>query len=136
MNFKKFKEVKTPTRAYSNDAGLDLYLPEEITLKPFETLCIGMGIGFDIPEGLCGIMMPRSSINKKGIVVGNAVIDCNYKGEIHLIIINCSGEYFHFQKDDRLCSIVFYHISTEELNEVEDLGFSERNDKNFGSSGK
>lgn len=134
--FKKFKEVKTPTRAYANDAGLDIYLPEDLDIKPFETVCVGLGLGFELDNDTCALLMPRSSMAKKGLIIHDAIIDSNYRGEIHLIATNCSGSYLHFKKDDRVCSLAIFNIETPILIEREELTSSERNSNGLGSSGR
>lgn len=137
IKVKKFdKEAIIPTRAHSSDGGYDMYLLEDLTIKPLETVCVGFGVGFDIPLSYAGIFVPRSSMAKKGIVIGPAIVDAGYKGEVHLIATNCSKKKLKFQKGDRLCSLCIFKIITPKLEEVNDLGKSDRGSKGLGSTGK
>lgn len=132
MKIIKFNDkVKLPSKSHELDCGLDLFLLDDIDFKPFETYCIGLGLGFEIPEGFAGILVPRSSIAKKGLVVHPAIIDPGYKGEVHLIITNCSGNYYSFKKDDRLCSLVCYSCLNPTINPYDNRGAN-----GLGSSGK
>lgn len=132
MKIIKFlNDAKIPSKSHELDCGLDLYLPHAVQLKPFETACIGLGLGFEIPEGFAGILVPRSSIAKKGLVVHPAIIDPGYKGEVHLIVTNCSGEFYHFDKWDRLCSLVCYSCLNPIVNPEDNRGAD-----GLGSSGK
>lgn len=128
---KTIESVKLPTKSHELDCGLDLYLPEEINISPFETVCVGLGLSVEIPEGFAGILAPRSSIAKKGLICHTSIIDPGYKGEIHLIITNCSTSSYIFKKDDRLCSLVCYSILNPTINPEDNRG-----ENGLGSSGK
>lgn len=140
LKIKKFMEVKLPSTYLKGDAGLDLYLPEDFTIKPFETSCISLGIGFEIPEEYAGHIIPRSSLAKKGLIMQMEAIDSNYRGEVHLIITNCSINTYEFHKDDRLCSLILIpsiiSLKEVEIKEVENLSDSVRGSAGLGSSGK
>ena len=136
MKIKLFnKNVKIPTKSHSTDCGLDLYLPEGFIIKPLETICLGLGIGFSVPEGAAGIFVPRSSIAKKGLVITPAITDCGYNGETHLILTNCSNNTYTFNKDDRVCTFVCFNIINPLIEIVDELPSSERGDKGLGSTG-
>ena len=127
--------VKCPTSAYEHDAGLDIYLPFAINVFPNETIVIDTKIAVQIPDGYAGLFKVRSSISKKGIVIQEPLIDSNYRGELHIIVTNCSNEIFRANKNDRICSLLIFPIFTEELEIVDELDPSERDNKCFGSSG-
>lgn len=132
MKINKLKEnVKLPNKSHELDSGLDLYLCEEFTIGPFQTECVGLGISVEIPEGFSGILVPRSSIAKKGLIVHQAIIDPGYTGEIHLIITNCSTQTFNFKPGDRLCSLVCYNTLNVTINPDNNRGSN-----GLGSSGK
>jgi len=131
MKITKCREVKMPSKSHELDCGLDLYLPAEVELVPFETYSLDSGICVEVPEGFAGILVPRSSIAKKGIIIHPAIIDPGYKGEIHIIVTNCSGNRYRFNKDDRLCSLVCYSILNPTINPVDDRGAN-----GLGSSGR
>lgn len=131
MKINKVKDVKLPSKSHELDCGLDLYLPEELVLDPFETVCIGLGLSVEVPEGTAGILAPRSSIAKKGIVCHTSIIDPGYKGEIHLIVTNCSNNRYYFAAGDRLCSLVCYQCLNVTVNPEDNRGAN-----GLGSSGK
>lgn len=137
MKIKFFKEnVKTPAKSHLPDSGLDLFMPEAFEIKPFETKTIGLGIGVAIPEGFAGILIPRSSIAEKGLIIQTSAIDPDYQGEIHLIITNCSGNTYNFEKDNRVCSLVCVSILNPYIEIVESFGAETvRNKSGIGSTG-
>lgn len=137
MKIKLFnKDVKLPTKTYISDAGLDLSLPQDVDILPFETIVIGLGLGVSIPEGCAGMLVPRSSTAKKGIISQTQIIDSGYTGEIHLIITNCSNHLYHFDKGDRLVSLVAYNLINPIIEIVDELPTMDRGNNGLGSSGK
>ena len=73
-----------PFRPHENDAGADVYMPYDYTLKPGEIARIPLGFGLMIPDGYAGYVFPRSSMATKGLVCELPPIDSGYRGEIHL----------------------------------------------------
>lgn len=136
MKFKKFGEVKTPTRNNTTDAGLDLYVPEMCLLRARSTTLVPLGIGIELEEGYMAQVIERSSVAKHGIIMGKAPIDSGYRGQIHAIAINTSNNDIVFKKDDRIAQLVVSKIDLPALEEVEELSVSPRGEKAFGSSGK
>ena len=72
-----------PAYAKAGDAGMDL-TAVSIKVDEYGNICYGTGLAFEIPEGYVGLVFPRSSIFKKGIVLSNSVgvIDSGYRGEV------------------------------------------------------
>ena len=128
------EELITPTRAHYNDAGIDCYAQEDFILCGGKMVKIDLGFGLEIPNGYVGLIMPRSSMNAKGIITQLGVIDSGYNGEIKAVFINTQlFESFEFNKGDKLCQIVILPIAICDL--VLELG-EERGTGGFGSTGK
>lgn len=137
MQIKLFREdIKLPKKQHLPDSGLDIFMPDDLTIESLETKTVGLGLGFAIPEGHAGMLVPRSSIADKGLLIQTAVIDPDYSGEIHLIITNCSKETYHIKKDDRVCSLIVYIVLNAYLEIVEELPNRHRGAKGLGSSGR
>ena len=138
MKFKKFREdVKTPAKSHLPSCGLDIFMPDEFDIMPFETKTVGLGFGVTIPEGWCGILIPRSSIAAKGLIIPHSAIDPDYRGELHGIITNCSNTTQHVSVGQRLMSLVCFPCMNPFLEEVEFFpDETERGTNGLGSSGK
>lgn len=137
INYKKFGNLyQIPSKTHKEDSGMDVYLSNNVTIRPFETACIGLNFGLEVPIGYTGYFVPRSSISKKGLIVHNALVDPGYTGEVHLIITNCSSETYSFDTGDRLGSLIIIPVLEIEWEEKVELNQSERGEKGFGSSGK
>lgn len=136
MKFKILKDGTIPTKSHKLDCGLDIYLPECFEINPMETIVLGLKLCVSIPEGCAGMLVPRSSTAKKGIISQTQIIDPGYTGEIHLIITNCSNNKYTFNKNDRICSLVVYNLINPVIEVVEELENSERGNFGLGSTGK
>ena len=137
MKFKLFKEgMKIPTKAHTPDIGLDIFMPESVVLEPFETKTISLCLGVAIPEGFAGMLVPRSSVAAKGLIIQPSIIDPEYTGEIHLIVTNCSKARQVIDKDMRLCSLVTYSVLNPRIEIVDEFEQTERGNRGLGSSGK
>ena len=120
-----------PQRAYDNAVGLDVYMPKTGVLKPGMN-CIRLGISVEVPNGYMLNIYPRSSLAKKGIISILAPIDPGYTGSIHLIVLNTTGEYYHYNEGERLGQLVFHNIAVVNPISKHD---SARGDKGLGSTG-
>ena len=136
MKVKRFKKTtRMPVKSHLPDVGLDIFTPKEFWLRPLETITVGLELTVSIPEGFAGMLVPRSSITERGMIVQTAVIDPDYTGEIHLIITNCSNNIQHIEEGQRVCSLVVYSVLNARIEEVEEMTETERNTKGLGSSG-
>lgn len=136
MKIKLMKDVQLPKKSHLPDSGLDCFMPESFELKPLETKTIGLGIGIQVPEGFAGMLVPRSSIAEKGLLVQTSIIDPDYTGEIHLIITNCSNNNVVIEKNQRVCSLVVYSVLNVRLDVVYDFEHTDRGSNGLGSTGK
>ena len=144
---KLHEDAFVPERAYSTDAGVDLYNLYTITFKPFEIRKVKTGIAMQIVNNLNGPerinenvfikIFDRSGIGSTTpLLVKAGVIDCAYSGEISIVIQNVSTEPFTLQAQTKCCQacpVVKPSINSFEL--VEELIETDRSNKGFGSSG-
>ncbi|MGZ3697877.1 MAG: dUTP diphosphatase [Bdellovibrionota bacterium] len=125
-----------PTRAHADDAGLDLYGLEEVTLNPREGRALKTGVALALREGCVGLVADRSSMAKRGLKTAGGVIDAGYRGEIQIVIWNMSDQPQHLKKGDRIAQLLILPIETPMPQEVTELPGSQRGEKGFGSSGR
>ena len=129
MKIKLFKNITIPRKSHLPDSGLDCFMPESFELQPFETKTIGLGLGIQIPEGFAGMLVPRSSIAEKGLIIQTSVIDPDYTGEIHLIITNCSNNAIKIEENQRVCSLIVYNVLNVRMDIVYEFEKTIRGDK-------
>lgn len=89
-------DVPMPAYAHRWDAGLDLCATKDVTLLPGESYKMGSGIMAAIPNGFAGLVLPRSGLGSKGLVIktGVGLIDATYRGEIGLPLMNNNPTHF------------------------------------------
>lgn len=137
MKIKLFADnIRLPQKSHLPDVGLDIFMPESFILEPLETKTIGLKLGVSIPEGCAGMLVPRSSIAEKGLIIQTSIIDPDYTGEIHLIITNCSNNTIKIFKEQRVCSLVVYNVCNVRLEVVNEFIETERGSNGLGSSGE
>jgi dUTP pyrophosphatase len=125
-----------PTRAHADDAGMDLYCLEDVSLAAQSGLVTRTGIALAIPQGYVGMVADRSSMAKRGIKTAGGIIDAGYRGEIHIVLRNISAEEIHFKRGERIAQLLIIPIATPAIQEVSSLDETARGAKGFGSTGK
>ena len=125
-----------PKKGREGDAAWDIFLPRDLEIQPHSTAVIDLGICLEIPKGYAGMLVIRSSISKKDLLVQPPLIDSNYRGECHGIIHNLSDNTFYAHANERLFSLLIFPIFDEELVLADELSESNRGNAWSGSSGK
>jgi dUTP pyrophosphatase len=129
-------EAKLPTRAHSDDAGLDLYSSEEYTLQPEERHMVKTGIAVAIPSGFVGLIWDKSGlVVKAGLKTMGGVIDAAYRGEIMVIVANLSDTPYAIEKGAKIAQLLIQKVELPEICEVSELNDTPRGESGFGSSG-
>ena len=85
------ENAKLPTYATNGSGAMDIYSPEEVTLRPGECKIIPVGIKVAIPHGYALLIQPRSGLSRKiklRIPNSPGLIDEDYHEEIGVIIEN------------------------------------------------
>ena len=128
-------EVGTP-----GSAGVDLRacLDEPVTLAPGEIILIGTGIAIHLEDpGFCAMILPRSGLGHRGLVLGNSVglIDSDYQGELKISTWNRGQEPQTIEPGDRIAQMVITPIIQPTFIEVDDFESSSRGEGGFGHTG-
>jgi dUTP pyrophosphatase len=136
----------------NDNAGFDLFVPEEVSFQPGERKLVSMGVKGRMVDNNQHIpysddsnptvhyyMYPRSSISKTGLILCNSVgiIDRTYRGEIMAFLWNSTNSVVTVKGGDRLVQIVapdMGHIRN--ISVVDSLDETSRGNGGFGSSGR
>lgn len=136
LRIKKFIDTaRPPHRETPGAAGYDLFSAEELTLEPGERKACSLGLAIQTPSDCYGRIAPRSGLALRGIDVGGGVVDSDYRGEVKVILINCSESVFKVAVHDRIAQLLLERIETPEVEIVEELGSTARGSNGFGSTG-
>lgn len=142
IKVKKLKEnAVLPTRGSEYAAGYDLYacLEEGIEIKPHETVKVGTGLAFELPEETFGAIFARSGLaTKLGLAPANKVgiCDSDYRGEYIVALHNHSEYDVSIKSNERIAQMILLPYIPMEFVEVDELKETTRGDGGFGSTGK
>jgi dUTP pyrophosphatase len=128
-----------PIYAKPGDAGADLRSTKSLVIGPNKRALIATGVRIAMPNGLVGLVHPRSGLAANhGITVLNApgTVDAGYRGEIMVTLLNTSEQDFDIQVGDRIAQIIFQEVVTPRFIEVSELPESARGSDGFGSTGR
>lgn len=124
-----------PKYAHEGDAGMDLFSIENLVLKPKHRAVIGTGISIELPRGYVSLIWDKSGIASKGIKTMGGVIDCGYRGEYKIVLINLSSENFEIKKGQKIAQVLIQKIESPSIEIVNELSKSSRAEGGFGSTG-
>ena len=135
-------ELPLPAYESRGAAGMDLRacLAERasMTLAPMARALVPTGLALALPDGLEAQIRPRSGLAlRHGVTVANApgTIDCDYRGEVQVLLINLGGEPFEIAHGDRIAQMVIAPVQQARWVEADRLGATERGAGGFGSTG-
>lgn len=160
MTFCKVRDVKTPHRGTKFSAGIDFYVPNDFkkqSLYPGEDILIPSGIKVKIPHGYALIAYNKSSIattagtmhrynyknrpnvSNNSLIIGAAVIDEDYQGEIHIHLINSGIFTATIHPGVKIAQFILIPVNYAELLEVPESELhkdtTDRGEGGFGSTG-
>ena len=95
-----------------------------VTLQPMERRIIPSGLRVEIPAGFEMQIRPRSGLAaKNGVSIVNApgTVDCDYRGEISVCLINLGAEIFHVRRGDRIAQGIIAAAPQWTLIEADEL---------------
>ena len=123
---------------HDGDAGLDLYILEDLEIAAGETKLIKLGISCEPMNGKAYYLFPRSSISKTPLRMSNSIglIDGGYRGEIMASCDNIKDFSFKVEKGQRLFQLVAVDSSPISYKVVDELSETTRGQGGFGSTGK
>jgi dUTP pyrophosphatase len=128
-----------PSRAYPDDAGLDLHALEDVRLAPGARGTVPTGLAVEIPAGHTGLVLPRSGLaDRHGVALVNApgLIDAGYRGELRVLLLNTDRLVeFTARAGERIAQLVVITLPALDVVEVDRLGAGDRGAGGFGSSG-
>jgi dUTP pyrophosphatase len=137
---RKAPSANVPSRAYSGDAGFDLYYsgttPQRI--RPSGVAHIPSQVVIQWPEGMWGFMIGRSSSFERGLLVNPTVIDAGFRGDLFANVRNVTDGWVEIQPGERIAQIVPMPLLAPgiDLQETDKLDPSDRGEAGFGSSGR
>jgi len=163
IKIKKLSEKAViPSKMHQNDAGFDLYVPDDVVLQEGRQV-IPLDFSIELEHNYAATIQPRSGFSSKGIEcaycrvtkhslnvvnkefrldadVIRGLIDENYRGNVGVIVVVhrhiAPDEAFILSKGTRIAQMQIVSVPEVTLEVVDHLSDSERGLGGYGSTGK
>lgn len=136
------RDLPLPQYETEGAAGLDLQAAiapdEELVLAPGNRDLIPTGLAIALPPGYEAQIRPRSGLAaKNGVTALNSpgTIDCDYRGEVKVILINHGDEPLVITRGMRIAQMLIAPVTRALFEECETLPETQRGAGGFGSTG-
>lgn len=163
FRFTKVRNVKSPTRHNEGDAGLDFYIPEDLTLgdllnanrneiqgtvsmrdKRIEVIYLNPNSRILIPSGIKGLLEPKDSMlmvanksgksTKLGLIFTAQICDSPYTGEYHLGVYNTSNHIVELRAGEALVQMIHTPVFLTNPEEIDNKSY-DKLANNWGTRG-
>ncbi|OYD16300.1 deoxyuridine 5'-triphosphate nucleotidohydrolase [candidate division WOR-3 bacterium JGI_Cruoil_03_51_56] len=138
VRIKLLSPVPLPKRQTSGSAGFDLTAAQSTIIKARSFATVSTGLAIELPKEIEAQVRPRSGLAAAhgiGILNSPGTIDPDYRGEIKVILFNCSEKDFPVRQGDRIAQLVFSRAVLVNLQRVEHLSRTQRGTSGFGHTG-
>ena len=139
IEFELLKDGKLPKKGTAQSAGYDVFAYTDFVIAPGNRASISLGFKCAIPFGFYGQLKPRSGFALKNqVTVDAGVIDADYRGVVHILLVNHSEkDFFCCDKGVRVGQIIFKKYENNcNFKVVEKLSTNtDRGSGSFGSTG-
>jgi len=126
-----------PSKGSPGAAGYDMcaLVENETVIQPGDRKLINTGVKISLPPGCYARIAPRSGLAVLGIDIAAGVIDSDYTGYIHALVVNNSKNPFTVKQGDRIAQMIIEKIMNPTFLRTDVLNSTNRGDKGFGSTG-
>jgi dUTP pyrophosphatase len=133
LQFCKVRNVKSPVRGTPDAAGIDLFIPTNLTAKdiadknpfggvtldykaitiaPSARVKIPAGLHFKIESGWALIASDKSGVSTKtGLCAIAGIIDSDYQGEVHICLVNTSDQDVTIWSGDKIIQLLLVPVA-------------------------
>ena len=129
--------ARMPSRANHDDAGMDVYSPDEYVIPPRGDVIIPTGLKTAFPKGFALIFKEKSGrATKNKLDIGACVVDAGYQGEVHVHLFNNSDNEVKIPVGEKIAQFVIvpvWHGIPRLVNSIQRE--TTRGAGGFGSSG-
>jgi dUTP pyrophosphatase len=131
--------LELPSYQTPGSAGADVRAAAGVTVEAGQRAAIPTGLVFEIPSGWEVQVRPRSGLAwKRGLTVVNApgTIDADFRGEVHVLVVNLGHEPVMVERGDRVAQLVLSPVHRAIYREVQAVEATDRGAGGFGSTGR
>jgi len=136
------QDIALPSYETEGAAGMDvraaIEVDQPLVLSPGKRALVPTGLIFEIPAGYEVQIRPRSGLAlKHGITCLNSpgTIDCDYRGEVKVILANLGEDDFTIERGMRIAQMVVAPVTRIVIAEIGQTSETARGASGFGSTG-
>ena len=132
------EELELPRYQTPGAAGMDVRAACDTVVPPMRSVLVPTGFSIAVPEGFEAQLRPRSGLAlKHSITLLNSpgTIDCDYRGEVKVLLTNLGESDFVVRRGDRIAQMVVARYESVQWAEVAELSETPRGEGGFGHSG-
>ncbi len=135
------EDIPLPRYMTAGASGADIHaaVPRRLVLKPGQIRLVPTGLSLAIPPGYEGQVRARSGLAlKHGILVVNSpgTVDCDYRGELGVILANIGPKAFAVERGDRIAQLVVARVTKAKWAPSPALPRTRREGGGFGHTGR
>lgn len=133
------KNFIMPTKSTEGAGAYDIYMPEAGSVNGTDDNFFPLGFSTAIPVNHVALILPRSGVGaKKTLELNNScgVIDSDFRGEWQAALRTKTGKHFNWESGERLLQFLIVPVLSVNLELVDELEDTSRDNAGFGSSGK
>ena len=133
-------DIPLPRYMTAQSSGMDLCaaIKEDQVNPAGSIMVVPTGIAIALPPSFEAQIRPRSGLAFKhgiGIINAPGTIDADYRGEIKVALINLGERPYTIRRGDRIAQMVIQKVYQAQLEVVDALEETERNEGGFGHTG-
>ena len=164
IKYCKVRDVKDPSYGTPGSAGLDLFIPNDLTLEQLDEknsgsvynrpyyfdghtinifagrrILIPSGLHFKLDHSMALIAFNKSGIfTKLGLSVGAAVVDSDYQGEVHVSLFNTTNKDISIELGQKIVQFIYMPVTsgaTMNYDTLDDLYRNQTTERGTGGFG-
>ena len=133
-------DMPLPRYMTPQSSGMDLHaaIKENQVIHVGSMVVVPTGLAIALPTGFEAQIRPRSGLAFKhgiGIINSPGTIDADYRGEIKIALINLGEKPYTIRRGDRIAQMVIQKVYQVQLEVVDALKETDRNEGGFGHTG-
>lgn len=95
-----------------SEAGIDVRLKQSVTLHPFRRFSLASTVErFDLPEDLVGILHDKSTHIRRGLLIGNSVLEPGWGGHLTLELFYMGISILHLPAGIGIGQVIFHQLA-------------------------
>lgn len=99
-----------------SEAGYDLRIKQAVTLHPFRRFALASTIEkFDMPENVVAIVHDKSSNIRRGLMVGNSVVEPGWRGWLTLELFYFGWKPLRIEAGTGIAQAIFHELTENAL---------------------